>query len=210
MLVNQLRLYLVTDEQPDLLRRVEQALEGGVTCVQFRRKEIPDDQFIEEAKIIQGLCRRHKVPFVINDRVEIARQVGADWLHIGQEDEGILRARAIVGTDMKIGVSVHNVDEAKEAEKAGADYLGVGTLFPTSSKSDATQLTFETLLAIREQVQIPMVVIGGITEEKGKLIPPYAVDGFAIISAILSDPDPKSATQRLRKMVDSYLQASKF
>lgn len=210
MLANQLRLYLVTDEHPDLVRRVELALQGGVTSVQFRRKQISDDQFLEEAKIIQTLCRRYEVPFMINDRLEIARKIGADGLHIGQEDEGISRARAIVGPNIKIGVSVHSVDEAKEAEQAGADYLGVGTLFPTLSKADTTPLSFETLLAIRKEVKIPMVCIGGITEDKIKLVPSMAVDGFAVISAILSNQDPKSATERLCKTIKSYVHGNEF
>ncbi|TCP70395.1 thiamine phosphate synthase [Baia soyae] len=201
-LVHDLRLYLVTDERPDLLPRIEQAIQGGVTCVQLRRKKITDDQFIEEALQVKQLCRQYQIPFAINDRVEIAREVEADWLHIGQEDKGILYARAIVGSNTKIGVSVHSVEEAIEAERSGADYVGVGALFPTSSKPDTIPLHLDTLRSIRKAIEIPIVGIGGITEENIKRIPADAVNGFAIISSILSAPDPKSAAIRMRKMAD--------
>ncbi|MDQ0416417.1 thiamine-phosphate pyrophosphorylase [Croceifilum oryzae] len=200
--INDLRLYLVTDEQPNLLPRVEKAIQGGVTCVQLRRKKITDDQFIEEALQVKQLCRQYKIPFAINDRVEIAREVEADWLHIGQEDKGILYARAIVGGMTKIGVSVHSVEEALEAERSGADYVGVGALFPTSSKPDTIPLHLNTLRSIRKAINIPIVGIGGITEEMIKQVPPGIVDGFAIISSILSDQDPKSAAIRMRSVME--------
>ncbi|SFX26342.1 thiamine-phosphate pyrophosphorylase [Thermoactinomyces sp. DSM 45891] len=201
-LAQDLRLYLVTDEYPDLLSRVEKAIQGGVTCVQLRRKKITDDQFIEEALQMRELCRQYQIPFAINDRVEITREVEADWLHIGQEDKGILYARAIVGSKIKIGVSVHSVEEALEAESSGADYVGVGALFPTSSKPDTIPLHLNTLRSIRNAIDIPIVGIGGITEENIKRVPSDVVDGFAIISSILSAPNPKSAAVRMRKMVE--------
>ncbi|SDY59493.1 thiamine phosphate synthase [Thermoactinomyces sp. DSM 45892] len=204
-LAHDLRLYLVTDEYPDLLSRVEKAIQGGITCVQLRRKKITDDQFIEEALQVRQLCRLYQIPFAINDRVEIARAVNADWLHIGQEDKGILFARTIVGSRTKIGVSVHSVEEALEAESSGADYVGVGALFPTSSKPDTIPLPLDTLRSIRKAIGIPIVGIGGITEENIKRVPPDAVDGFAIISSILSAPDPKSAAVRMREAVETVL-----
>lgn len=205
MLSNHLRLYLVTDEGPDLVRRVEKAIRGGVTCVQLRRKKISDEQFFSEAIVLRELCQRYQIPFIVNDRVEIAKKVDTDWLHIGQDDEGILKARNIVGNSMKIGVSVHSVEEALEAEKAGADYLGVGTLFPTHSKNDASLLTLETLLDIRSKSSIPIVLIGGINEQTIPIIPEGATDGFAVISAILSHSDPQEAARKLRNLSDQYV-----
>jgi thiamine-phosphate pyrophosphorylase len=197
-----LRLYLVTDEKPRLLPRVEASLRGGVTCVQLRLKEARSDVFLQTAWRLKQICRRYQVPLMINDRADVARQVRADALHIGQEDLAFAKARQEVGPDMPIGVSVHTVAEAKQAERDGAAYLGVGAMFPTPSKGDAKLVSFETLSAIRDAVRIPLVLIGGINADTLPELLPYQPDGVAIISAILSADDPEQRARALRKQLE--------
>lgn len=190
-----LRLYLVTDEKPQLFERVEAALRGGVTCVQLRMKQAPFDFILETAKALKKRCQQYNVPFIINDHAEIAKRVGADGLHIGQDDLQYAAARQIVGSNCPIGVSVHTIAQAKEAEKAGAAYLGVGSLFPTDSKKDAQYVSLKTLQAIQQSVAIPVVVIGGINRYTLPKVLPYQPDGVAMISAILSADDPEQAAR---------------
>lgn len=198
-----LRLYLVTDEKPRLLPRVEAALRGGVTCVQLRLKEARSEDFLQIAWRMKQICRRYRVPLIINDRADIARQVRADALHIGQEDLDLAKARQEVGPEMPIGVSVHTVAEAQQAEQEGATYLGVGAMFPTPSKKDAQLVSLETVSAIRETVRIPLVLIGGINADTLPVLLPYQPDGVAIISAILSADDPAQRASALRKQLES-------
>ncbi|SDX16557.1 thiamine-phosphate diphosphorylase [Marininema mesophilum] len=205
---NHLALYLVTDDQPDLLTRTEAALEGGVTCVQLRLKQADSGPFLHQARAMAQLCRNYNVPFIVNDRADIAHLSDADMLHIGQSDLPLREARSIVGSDMPIGVSAATVEEAKRAEEEGAAYLGVGSLFPTQSKVDATPIDPEMVRKIRDSVSLPIVLIGGINQstlsDAESLIRATA-DGIAIVSAILSTPDPREAAASLRYRMDSLL-----
>ena len=161
-----LLLYAVTDRtwlgEQTLYEQVEEALKGGATFVQLREKELDDDTFLAEAIEIQELCKRYKVPFVINDNVEIARKMNADGVHVGQSDMEAGDVRALLGEDKILGVSAQTVEQAILAEQRGADYLGVGAVFHTGSKADADDVSHETLKAICEAVSIPVVAIGGI------------------------------------------------
>ena len=161
-----MQLYAVTDRAwlhgKTLYEQVEAALKGGVTCVQLREKELDDDTFLSEAVSIAALCRQYGVPFFINDNVEIAVKCHADGIHVGQEDMAASQVRERVGDDMMIGVSVHTVQEALDAVKAGADCLGVGAMFSTSTKADADVLPMSVLKDICDAVDIPVVAIGGI------------------------------------------------
>ena len=160
-----LLLYAVTDRSwlngETLYAQVEKALKGGVTFVQLREKALDEQAFLEEAKEIQKLCAQYHVPFVINDNVEIAAQIGADGVHVGQSDMEAGDVREKLGPDRIIGVSAQTVEQAIRAQERGADYLGVGAVFPTGSKADAVEVSHETVRAITEAVDIPVIAIGG-------------------------------------------------
>ena len=177
-------LYAVTDRawvgKQNLYEQVESALKGGVTCVQLREKELDEEEFLKEAMELSALCRKYGVPFFVNDNVEIAIKCHADGIHVGQEDMEAAKVRQKVGDDMMIGVSVHSVEEALEAVRNGADCLGVGAMFSTSTKTDVDVLTKETLRDICAAVEIPVVAIGGI----GKL------RGVDFLGDFCSDPRP--------------------
>ena len=164
-----LLLYAVTDrswsEGTTLGAQVEEALRGGATFVQLREKKLTGEALRAEALEIQAVCRRYGVPFVINDDVALAKEIDADGVHVGQDDMEAGDVRAILGADKIIGVSAHNVEEALRAERHGADYLGVGAAFTTSSKPEAGHIDAETIRAICETVKIPVIAIGGIKEE---------------------------------------------
>ena len=166
---NDLLLYAVTDRHwldgRRLIDVVRESLDGGVTMVQLREKTLEEGKFLEEAKELQTLCRERGVPFLVNDNVEIAREMNADGVHVGQSDMEAQDVRAILGPDKILGVSAQTVEQAVLAEKHGADYLGVGAVFPTGSKDDADDVSYETLKAICGAVSIPVVAIGGITQE---------------------------------------------
>lgn len=198
------RLYLVTDEREDDLRRIEAALRGGVTAVQLRKKRLAAQEFEAKAYQVQALCKKYQVPFIINDRVEIARRVVPDAVHIGQDDVSIQHAKQILAEDVLIGVSASTITEAIQAEQNGASYLGVGAIFPTQSKSDAKPVAMETVKAIREATSLPIVLIGGINAENISQIPKGVADGFAVISAILSSSNPEEAARSLREKIELY------
>ena len=164
-----LLLYAVTDRSwlngRTLYEQVEEALKGGVTFVQLREKNLDEDAFFEEAQQIKRLCAQYKVPFVINDNVEIAARIGADGVHVGQSDMEALDVRAKLGPDKIIGVSAQTVEQALKAQEHGADYLGVGAVFPTGSKADAVEVGPDRVRAICEAVDIPVIAIGGITKD---------------------------------------------
>lgn len=200
-----LRLYLVTDDQANLYQRTEAAIRGGVTCVQLRMKNASSRQFLEEAKLFKKLCRKYQIPFVINDRADMALLAQADMLHLGQQDLPLHEARKIVGLEMPIGVSVHTVEEAIQAEQDGASYLGIGSMFPTSSKDDATRVSIQTLSVIREAVSLPIVLIGGINQKTFPVLAPYIPDGVAIISGILSAPCPESTASYFKKELEKWV-----
>ena len=208
---NDLLLYAVTDrswlpEGETLEEQVEKCLKGGATCIQLREKHLSEEEFLEEARRMKAVCAKYHVPLLINDNVEIALAVDADGVHVGQSDMEALDVRAKLGPDKIIGVSAHTVEEALLAEKHGADYLGVGAVFPTSSKDDVDVLPYETLKAICEAVSIPVVAIGGISQENVAKLAGSGICGVAIISAIYAAKniqadaaDLKSATSEMLK-----------
>lgn len=197
-----LLLYAVTDRHwlsgRKLSDVVKESLEGGVTFVQLREKELDEETFLKEAKELKELCRQYNVPFVINDNVELAKKIDADGVHVGQSDMEAGDVRAMLGPDKIIGVSAQTVEQAILAEKRGADYLGVGAVFKTGSKADADDVPFETLKAICDAVSIPVIAIGGITLENVKELSGSGICGIAVISAIYAAADIKKAAEDLK------------
>lgn len=194
-------LYAVTDstwlKERTLPEVVEEALEGGATFIQIREKHLEYDEFIALAKEVKAVTERYHVPYVINDEVGIAKLIDADGVHLGQNDEELAKAREILGPDKIIGVSAHNVEEAVTAEKNGADYLGVGAVFNTSTKTDVTDMSRETLRAICDAVSIPVVAIGGIKADNILELEGSRIDGVAVVSAIFAADDIKEAAKKL-------------
>ena len=194
-------LYAVTDRawvgKQSLYEQVEAALRGGATCVQLREKDLDGESFLEEAMELAALCKRYGVPFFVNDNVDIAVACHADGIHVGQEDMKAADVRAKVGPDMMIGVSVHSVAEALEAVANGADCLGVGAMFSTSTKTDVDVLSWQTLRDICAAVDVPVVAIGGI--HKGNLLQlsGSGVDGVALVSAIFGAADIEKECREL-------------
>ena len=201
-----LLLYAVTDRswlgEQTLYEQVEEALKGGATFVQLREKELDDDTFLAEAIEIQELCKRYKVPFVINDNVEIARKMNADGVHVGQSDMEAGDVRALLGEDKILGVSAQTVEQALLAEARGADYLGVGAVFHTGSKADADDVSHETLREICKAVRIPVVAIGGIGKHNVLELSGSGICGIAVISAIFAAEDITSATAELKALTE--------
>ena len=205
----ELLLYAVTDRHwlngATLISQVEAALKGGATFIQLREKNLDDKAFYQEALEIQKLCKEYKVPFVINDNVELAKKIGADGVHVGQSDMEALDVRKVLGDDKIIGVSARTVEQAELAEKHGADYLGVGAVFPTGSKNDATEVSFETLQEICEHVHIPVIAIGGITRDNVVELSQSGICGIAVISAIFGQTNIEAATADLKKQTKKML-----
>ncbi len=206
-----MQLYAVTDRtwvgKQTLYEQVEAALKGGVTCVQLREKELDEAAFLQEAKDICALCRRYNVPFIINDNVEIAIACGADGIHVGQEDMAAGKVRRRVGDSMILGISVHTVEEARQAVQDGADYLGLGAVFPTSTKMDVEQMSSETLQTICNAVDVPIVAIGGINRDNLLKLAGSGVDGVALVSAIFSAEDIESICRKLRTLSERMVKA---
>ena len=204
-------LYAVTDRmwtgKQTLYEQVEDALRGGVTCVQLREKELDEDAFLKEAIEIKELCHKYRVPFFVNDNVEIAIQCGADGIHVGQEDMAAGAVRALVGDRMMIGVSVHTVEEAIEAVKNGADCLGVGAMFSTSTKLDADVLPMQTLSDICHAVDIPVVAIGGLNKNNIAKLAGTGVDGVALVSAIFAAEDIENECRELARISEEMVNA---
>ncbi|MCR3760552.1 thiamine phosphate synthase [Clostridium felsineum] len=200
------RLYLVTDRKvlkdKDLYKAVEEAIEGGVTLVQLREKEMDTLDFYKSALKVKSITDTFDVPLIINDRIDIALAVNADGVHIGQSDMPLIKARELLGKDKIIGVSAHSIEEAVEAEKNGATYLGVGAIFNTSTKSDAKAVSLEKLQQIKKSVKIPMVGIGGIDEENAREVILAGVDGISVVSAILGAKDIKKKSELMFKIVN--------
>ena len=198
-----LLLYAVTDRHwlggRSLYEVVKESLDGGATFIQLREKDLDEETFLQEAKELQQLCREYNVPFVVNDNVDIAIEMDADGVHVGQSDMEAGDVRAKLGPDKIIGVSAGTVEEAVLAEKRGADYLGVGAVFPTGSKDDAIDVPHDTLKAICEAVSIPVIAIGGITQENVSELSETGICGIAVISAIYAKPDIKKATEDLKE-----------
>ena len=197
-------LYAVTDRawvgRQTLYEQVECAICGGVTCLQLREKELDSGSFFEEAEKIKLLCNKSNVPFIVNDNVEIAVKCGADGVHIGQEDMAAAEVRRIIGKDMILGVSAQTVEQAKKAEQDGADYLGVGAVFPTSTKLDAADVPYDTLKEICAAVKIPVVAIGGIKRENIKMLSGSGISGIAVVSAIFAAEDIENECRILKEI----------
>lgn len=198
---NAMCLYAVSDSMwlngrtlPEVIR---ESLEGGATFMQIREKNLPYDEFLALAKEVKKVTDEFRVPYVVNDEVEIAKAIDADGVHIGQSDKALVEARKILGPDKIIGVSAQTVEQAVEAQKNGADYLGVGSIFTTSTKLDADDVSLETLRAICDVVSIPVVAIGGIKEDNILDLKGTNVDGVAIVSGIFGAENIKEATSKL-------------
>lgn len=204
-----LLLYAVTDRNclkgVSLEEAVEQAILGDVTCVQLREKNISRDELIAEAKKLLSICHRHNVPLIINDDYEAAFLSGADGVHVGIEDAPVAEIRKAAGKDFIIGATAKTVEQARLAESSGADYLGVGAVFPSPTKTNAIRITSEKLKEICSSVSIPAVAIGGITVENVHEIKHCGHSGIAVVSAIFGADDVKSAAQKLSSIVKETL-----
>lgn len=204
-----LLLYAVTDRHwlngKTLYSQVEEALNGGATFIQLREKDLSEDSCQTEALEIQTLCKERHVPFVLDDDVDLAVKINADGVHVGQSDMEAGRVREKIGPDKILGVSAQTVEEAIKAEKEGADYLGVGAVFPTSSKDDVEPVSHETLSAICQAVSIPVIAIGGITRDNVTELKGSGIVGIAVISAIFAQPDLAAATKDLKNQVRKML-----
>ncbi len=201
-------LYLVTDRNVlngrDFLKSLEQGIIGGASVVQLREKNISSLEFYNLAVEVKKLTEKNNIPLIINDRVDIALAIGADGVHVGQTDLPADIVRKIIGKNKILGVSAANLEEAKKAMDDGADYIGVGALFPTVTKTDARKVTLDQLKYIRDNVNIPIVGIGGINENNIKAVIETGVDGAAIISAILSKSNIKEASEKLCNEIHSW------
>lgn len=205
-----LRLYAVTDRawtgKQTLAQQVECALRGGVTLVQLREKKMERDAFLAEAKEIHALCRRYGVPLIINDDVELALACGADGVHVGQSDMRAGDVRARVGKGMIVGVTAKTVGQALAAQDEGADYLGSGAVFGTSTKADAKPMSLETLRSICKAVDIPVVAIGGINRQNLPQLAGTGVSGAAIVSGIFAAQDIERECRALRALTERIAQ----
>ena len=218
-LARSLRVYAVTDRhwlglpataseedvREALCAQVRAALAGGATFVQMREKHLPHQAMVAQAKALQHICDEANVPFVVNDAVDVALEAHAHGVHIGQDDMSVKEARALLGAHKILGVSAQTVEQAVQAERDGADYLGVGAVFPTSSKDDAAEVSHETLCAICQAVHIPVVAIGGITCENVSELANSGMVGVAVISAIFGAPDITLAAGRLARATEALI-----
>lgn len=204
------KLYLVTDRDVlkgrDLGKAIRDSILGGVTIVQLREKHVTSREFYDMAQNIKAITDEYNVPLIINDRVDIALAVGAWGVHLGQSDMPCTIARQVLGKDRIIGVSVHTLEEALEAEKDGADYLGCGAVFSTSTKKDAIDVSIDELKTIKARVKIPVVAIGGINENNLPQLKETKVDGVAVVSALLGKENIKEATESIKaKIIQTIL-----
>lgn len=204
-----LLVYAITDRYwlngASLASQVEDVLKNGATFLQLREKEFSHEEMVAEAKEIQKIAAKYHVPFVINDDIFAAREINADGVHIGQSDMAYQKAREILGDDKIIGVSASTLEEAVAAERMGADYIGVGAIFHTDTKEDATSLTFEDLKTITSTVSIPVVAIGGISADNLMQLKGTGIDGISVISAIFGQTDPGAATRKLVELTKQML-----
>ena len=197
-------LYLVTDRQlmscDSLTEAVEQAILGGCTMIQLREKELPSLEFYNQAVAVKQVTERYHIPLIINDRIDIAMAVQAAGVHIGQHDLPAATVRKVIGENMLLGVSASSIAEAIQAQQDGADYLGVGAMFPTGTKTDAESVSMEELQKIRTAVSLPIVVIGGINNGNAGRFKPMVIDGLAVVSAIIAQSDIKAAAAELKDL----------
>lgn len=198
---NAMLLYAVTDrtwlEEQSLYQQVESALKGGATCIQLREKSLDEAAFLVEALELKTLCGHYQVPLIINDNVSVTMKCQADGIHVGQKDLAVSEVRSLIGSDMILGVSAQNVEQALSAEKNGADYLGVGAVFSASTKLDATTVSVQTLQDICSAVSIPVVAIGRIGKDNILNLAGTKVDGVALVSAIFASSDIESECREL-------------
>jgi len=198
-------LYLVTDRkllgERDLAQSIELAIQGGVSLVQLREKSISTKEFLNLALRVKEITSKYEIPLIINDRLDIALAVDAEGLHVGQDDLPMLKARELLGPDKIIGVSARTLEEALLAEKQGADYLGVGAVFRTSTKSDAKEVSLEQLEYIKKSVSIPVVAIGGINYGNIQQVKATGIDGISVVSAILVQEDIFMAAKQLKAII---------
>ena len=206
---NSLLLYAVTDRawvgKKTLLDQIEEALRGGVTLLQLREKNLPEEEFLKEALQVKELCHRYNVPLIINDNVDVAEKSGADGVHVGIEDAPVGEIRRRMGPDFIIGATAKTVEQAVFAERSGADYLGVGAVYPSPTKKNAIRITKEQLLEICSAVSIPAVAIGGITAEN---LPPLAgsgIAGAAVVSAVFGAENPETAARQLKEILKTIV-----
>lgn len=206
LLPEELRLYAVTDRRwldgRTLYDAVREAIDGGATLVQLREKDLDPETFRQEAAEIRDLCASRGIHLLINDNVALAKEVNADGVHLGQDDMDPAEARKLLGPDIIIGVTAKTIEQAVRAENAGADYLGVGAVFPTGSKLDAKRITMEQLSAVARAVSIPCVAIGGITEQNAEELRGSGVSGIAVVSALFAQRNIRVAAKKLRRIAD--------
>lgn len=197
-------LYLVTDRQlmscDSLTEAVEQAILGGCTMIQLREKELSSLEFYNQAVAVKQVTDKYHIPLIINDRIDIAMAVQATGVHIGQHDLHAAAVRKVIGENMLLGVSASSIAEAIQAQQDGADYLGVGAMFPTGTKTDADSVSMEELQKIRAAVSLPIVVIGGINKGNAGRFKPMGIDGLAVVSAIIAQSDIKAAAAELKDL----------
>lgn len=206
----QLRLYAVTDRSwlkpgETLAEVVETLLKAGVTCVQLREKGAEDALILQEAQELKALCHRYGVPFLVNDRPDLAQAVGADGVHVGQEDTGLTEARNLLGPNALLGGSAHTVEEALAAQAAGADYLGCGAVFGSGTKHNVSQMPLETLTAICQAVDIPVVAIGGVSLDNLPLLADTGIAGVAVISGLFAADDKTEAAQAFLRQLEGLV-----
>ena len=206
----QLRLYAVTDRSwlkpgETLAEVVETLLKAGVTCVQLREKGAEDALILQEARELKALCHRYGVPFLVNDRPDLAQAVGADGVHVGQEDTGLTEARTLLGPNALLGGSAHTVEEALAAQEAGADYLGCGAVFGSGTKHNVSQMPLETLTAICQAVDIPVVAIGGVGLDNLPLLADTGIAGVAVISGLFAADDKTEAAQAFLRQLEGLV-----
>ena len=197
-------LYLVTDRQlmscDSMTEAVEQAILGGCTMIQLREKELSSLEFYNQAVAVKQVTDKYHIPLIINDRIDIAMAVQATGVHIGQHDLPAAAVRKVIGENMLLGVSASSIAEAIQAQQDGADYLGVGAMFPTGTKTDADSVSMEELQKIRTAVSLPIVVIGGISKGNAGRFKPMGIDGLAVVSAIIAQSDIKAAAAELKDL----------
>lgn len=197
-----LSLYLVTNNSEDeekFLNIIEESLKGGVSVVQLREKKAETLDFYNLALKVKEITQKYNVPIIINDRIDIALAIDADGVHVGQSDMPAKTARSMIGEDKILGVSAANINEAKKAQRDSADYIGVGAVYPTNTKDDATSVPKKELKEIVKSVDIPVVAIGGITQENAHELNDCEIDGLSVVSAIMEAENPKIASENLLK-----------
>ncbi len=205
-----LTLYAVTDRSwlkgERLASVVEQAIQGGATCIQLREKELKGEELLQEAEEVKEICKKYGVPLIINDDVELALRIDADGVHVGQKDMAAKEARKRLGADKILGVTAKTVEQALQAQEQGADYLGSGAVFGSKSKADAKKLDHEILRQICEAVEIPVLAIGGIDQANVSQLAGTGICGVAVISGIFARPDIRDAAEELKKKTMEMLE----